>query len=96
MIKSGLYDPSTGGNKAVPGNISMAMLDYYACLQELEEEEAKCNIEVAGVYVEFRNIGAGLGGGFENTNKLKPMKYNEAIHGPDVKAWKQEIEKSSI
>ncbi len=47
---------------------------------------------MAGAYVEFSNVGAGLGGGFENTNELKPMKYNEAIHGPDGEAWKQEIE----
>ena len=36
-LKSGLYDPSTGGNKAVPGNPSLAMLNYYACLQEIEK-----------------------------------------------------------
>jgi hypothetical protein len=84
-IKSGLYDPSKGGNKTVPGNTSLAMLNYYACIQEIEEEEIKCNIEVAGAYDEFSNVGSGLGGGFENTNELKPMKYNEAIHGPDRK-----------
>ncbi len=51
------------------------MLNYYACLQEIKEEEIKCNLEVAVAYVEFSNVGDGLGGGFEDTNELKPMKY---------------------
>jgi hypothetical protein len=42
--------------------------------------------------MEFANIRAGIGGGFENTMDLKPMKYNEAINGPDKKAWEKEIE----
>ena len=36
-------------------------------------------------------MGAGIGGGFENTEELKPMKYKEAISGPDGKSWKVEI-----
>ena len=36
-------------------------------------------------------VGAGIGGGFENTEELKPMKYKEAISGPDGEAWKVEI-----
>ncbi len=67
------------------------MLNYYVCLQEIEEEEIKCNNEVASAYVKFSNMGAGLGGGFEDTNSLRPVKYNEAINGPDGKAWKREI-----
>ncbi len=46
---------------------------------------------MARAYVKFSNVGAGLGGGFEDTNELKPMKYNKAINGPDCKAWKWEI-----
>ncbi len=34
-----------------------------------------------------------MGGGFENTVELCPMKYDEAINGPDGEAWKVEIEK---
>jgi len=33
--------------------------------------------------LEFTNIGAGVGGGFENTYKLKVMNYKEAVDGPD-------------
>ncbi len=65
--KSGCYDPSIGWIKSVSVNNhatafeSATMLNYYACLQEIEEEEIKCNNEVAGAYVEFSNVGAGLG-----------------------------------
>jgi hypothetical protein len=41
--------------------------------------------------VEFAKVGAGIGGGFENTMELKPMKYEEAINGLDGKAWEKEI-----
>ncbi len=59
------------------------MLNYYECLQEVEEEEIKCDNEVAGVYVELINVGTVLRGRFEDTNELKLMKCNEAINGPD-------------
>jgi hypothetical protein len=42
--------------------------------------------------MEFANVGAGIGGGSENTMELKLMKYNEAINAPDKKAWEKEIE----
>ncbi len=34
---------------------------------------------------EFANVGAGVGGGFENTKDLKVMNYKEAVNGPDGK-----------
>ncbi len=37
---------------------------------------------------EYVNVGAGIGGGFMNTQELKVMKYHEAINGPDGDAWK--------
>ena len=36
-------------------------------------------------------VKAGIGGGFENTEELKPMKYKEAISDPDGEAWKVDI-----
>jgi hypothetical protein len=33
-----------------------------------------------------------IGRGFENAMELKPMKYKEAIKGPDGMAWEKEIE----
>ncbi len=40
----------------------------------------------------FANISAGIGGGFENTNKLKVMSYKKAVNRPDGKRWKAEVE----
>jgi hypothetical protein len=42
--------------------------------------------------MEFSNVGAGVGGGFESTMELKQMKYKEAINRPYGKAWEKEIE----
>ena len=55
-LKSDLYDLSTGGNKALLGNTSLAMLNYYSCFQEIKEDEVKCNTEVAGAYVKSSNV----------------------------------------
>jgi len=52
-------------------------------LQEINYEEMKLSTEVLNVYVKCSNVGVGTGGGFEHTSELKPMKYNEAINGPD-------------
>ena len=41
--------------------------------------------------IEYLGVGAGIDGGFENTEELKPMKYKKAISGPDGEAWKVEI-----
>jgi hypothetical protein len=53
------------------------------CYQCLEDTDGK---------IKFANIGACIGGGLENTMELKPMKYDEAINGPDGKACEKEIE----
>ena len=42
--------------------------------------EFKIRDEIAG-------IGAGIGGGFENTKELHVMKYNEAMQQPDREQW---------
>ena len=61
--------------------VSAAQLNMFALLAEIDEDE----MEVAAV-------GAGIGGGFGNTTELKPMKFKEAINGPDGEAWRLEIE----
>jgi hypothetical protein len=33
--------------------------------------------------MEYNLVGAGLGGGFSNTNELHVMKYKEAMQQPD-------------
>ncbi len=43
---------------------------------------------------EYINVGAGVGGGFTNTNELRVMKYHEAINGPDGKKWKVKVKQN--
>jgi hypothetical protein len=40
---------------------------------------------------EYINVGAGVGGGFTNTNELCMIKYHEVINGPDGEKWKAEV-----
>ncbi len=65
------YDPTTG---RTIGTEVMAVANYYQCLKDTDGK------------MKFANIGAGIGGGFENTMELKPMKYKEAINRPDGRA----------
>ena len=37
-------------------------------------------------------VGAGIGGGFTHTNELKPMKFDEAMSGPDADKWQKAVE----
>ena len=71
------YDLMTSHTIGAEGT---SLANYYRCLEDMDGE------------IEFANMGAGIGGGFENTMELKPMKYEEAINGPDGKAWEKEIE----
>ena len=41
---------------------------------------------------EFTNIGAVVGGGFENTKELKVMNYKETVDEPDGVHWQAEVE----
>jgi hypothetical protein len=72
------YDPVTGHTI---GAEATALANYYQCLEDMDGK------------MEFSNIGAGIGGGFENTMMdLKRIKYKEVINGPDGKAREKEIE----
>jgi hypothetical protein len=71
------YDPTTG---RTIGTEATALANYYQCLEDMDGKMV------------FANVGAGIGGGFENTMELKPIKYQEAINGPDGKAWEKKIE----
>jgi hypothetical protein len=55
------YDPTTGH---MIGTEATALANYYQCLKDRDSR------------MEITNIGADIGGGFENTMELKPMKYN--------------------
>jgi hypothetical protein len=71
------YDPATG---CTIGAEATALANYYQCLKDTDGK------------MEFANVRAGIGGGFENTMELKPMKYKEAINKPDRKAREKKIE----
>ncbi len=59
------------------------MDNCYAALEEIDYDERKTMSELAGAYVKYHNVGADVGGGFENRNEIKRMKYQAAIGGPD-------------
>ena len=69
-------------------------------LQEIDNKEVLEVVKahnryytIQGVGYEVQAVGAGVGGGFTNTTELIPMKYQEAINGPDGKAWAIECDK---
>ena len=70
----------------------LAVQNYFGSLAELDNKEVDLNSELANLYVEYSNVGADVGRGFENTNELKPMKYKQAISGLDAKEWRAEID----
>ena len=55
--------------------LSHAERNYYSILAE---EEIAC-------------VGAGVSGGFANTNELKVMTYNEAMATPEREEWKASV-----
>ena len=87
-LPSGLYDPRTGLGKSYHGT---ACENYYQSLQELDNDEIENKWNVDHSQIEYLGVGDGIGGGFENTEELKPMKYKETISHPDGEAWKVEI-----
>ena len=64
---------------------------YYACLAEVDYDEMEQNLNATNCCIEYANIGAGIGGGFEHTSDLRSMKYHQAINGPKEKEWKEKI-----
>ena len=88
----GWLDPSTGLSVNLAIVSCTVVQNCYDRLQEIEGQEMKLNAAVANWYVEYANVGTRVGGGFERTSKLKPMKYKQAINGPDAEKWKAEIE----
>ncbi len=62
-----------------------AEIQYLEAMVELD------NNEVIAEGRELALVGAGIGGGFANTNELKVMNYREAMQSPDKDAWEEEI-----
>ena len=63
--------------------------------QDEEEELAEACIGQINMQTLFSTeigaVGASLGGGFENTAELKPMKYDQAMAGPDKHHWEKAV-----
>ena len=51
------------------------------------EKYANKQIELATMHHEVSAVGAGIGGGFEDTSELKPMKYKQAMMTKDKEQW---------
>jgi len=103
-IPPGRYDPATG--KTVSWNVTASEVDvetetealvvketgYYGMFNVVDLTEVAL-LEMHHMQTsEFANIGAGIGGGFENTNELQVMNYKEAFNGPDGVRWQAEVE----
>ena len=55
----------------------------------IEEEFKQHATQILG---EVMAVGAGIGGGFENTNELKVMKFNEAMAAADKDKWENAVD----
>ncbi len=71
-------------------NVMTPSANYYEVLGIDKDEVKVLQIHNDSVS-EYINVGAGMGGGFTNTNELCVMKYHEAINGPDGKKLKAEV-----
>jgi hypothetical protein len=103
-IPPGRYDPATG--KTVSWNVTASEVDvatetealvvkdtgYYDMFNVVDLDEVLLLAMHHMQSSEFANVGAGVGGGFENTKELKVMNYKEAINGPDGVRWQAEVE----
>jgi hypothetical protein len=59
----------------------------------IDENKERVFEDSRNKFIKVVNIGAGIGGGFSDTQELQIMKYHEAINGPDGKLWKEEVVK---
>lgn len=69
--------------------------NYYAALMNLscaETDEREMEAVDKIHLQEYACVGAGIGGGFQNTKELHVMKYKEAMRSPDKKKWDQAVD----
>jgi hypothetical protein len=67
--------------------MNAAANDYKIKLTAAEENDYAAMRELR----KFRLIGAGIGGGFDNTSKLHVMKFDEAMSKDDKSNWDQAV-----
>jgi aspartyl/asparaginyl-tRNA synthetase len=73
--------------------LTKAEEQFYAQMKELEELALFApNLPCVEEVNEVGFVGAGIGGGFEQTGELNVMKYKEAMASPDKAKWEQGVE----
>jgi hypothetical protein len=70
--------------------LTAAEIQYYDTMKELGENAGEYGCVSVGL-AEHGHVGAGLGGGFENTHELHVMKYKEAMRTPDKPDWVKSV-----
>jgi hypothetical protein len=95
--KDGAYNPSTGTTikwsdvvAAEIDDVENLVMNYYEVLG-INEDKVKMKQMHNHCVLEYIHVGAGVGGGFMNTNELQMVKYHEAINGLDSELWKAEV-----
>ncbi len=66
--------------------------NYYAVLG-INKNKERVFKDSHNKFIKFVYLGAGIGGGFANTQELQVMEYHEAINGSDGELWKAEVVK---
>jgi hypothetical protein len=103
-IPPGCYDPATG--KTVSWNVTAPKVNvetetealavketgYYNMSNVVDLNEVTLLVMHHMQNSEFANVGAGIGGRFENTKELKVINYIKAVNGPDGVHWKADVE----
>jgi hypothetical protein len=99
-IPTGQYNPLTG--KTVTWNVTATEVDldiekvsqagYYNIFNITDQDEITHALVHHKMCFKVGNVGAGVGGGFVNTQELQVITYNEAINGHDGERWKAEVE----
>jgi hypothetical protein len=77
------FEPTLSGPKVT----------YYKNMADIEAQSFSVNVFEDDEWVtEYAAVGAGIGGGFDDTNELCVMQYSEAVHGPDKKKWTKAVQ----
>ena len=91
-VKPTVYEPTMTGQRYEPALatiFSNSELAFYNALRVMDDFDATDGTISAGhqVWNEVNLVGAGIGGGFESTEELKPMKFREAMSTKSREGW---------